>query len=97
MQLRQKSWSTYSKYEYIPFINLDRILINDQAIFVEGFIWAIEIPLVKISILLFYRRIFLGNQLWFKWAFWLTLVFSVSWGIATFIIVMVQCVPVPYF
>lgn len=69
----------------------------NKAIWVEGFLWALEIPLVKIAILIFYRRIFTGNQRWFKWAFWIMLTYSILWGTATFIIVIVQCVPVPFF
>lgn len=75
----------------------DKLVNLFKAIWVEGFLWALEIPLVKIAILIFYRRIFTGNQRWFKWAFWITLAYSILWGIATFIIVIVQCVPVPLF
>ena len=63
----------------------------------EGFLWALEIPLVKVAILIFYRRVFTGNQRWFRWAFWIMIAYCVAWAIATFVIVMVQCVPIPYF
>ena len=69
----------------------------NKAIWVEGFLWAWEIPLVKIAILMLYRRVFTGNQRWFKWTLWIMMTYSVLWGIATFIIVVVQCVPVPFF
>ena len=68
-----------------------------QAIYAEGFLWVAIIPLIKVSILLFYRRVFSGNQRWFKWAFWILLTYSIAWFIATFVIVVVQCLPVPYF
>lgn len=75
----------------------DKLVNLFKAIWVEGFLWALEIPLVKIAILIFYRRIFTGNQRWFRWAFWIMITYSVLWGIATLIIVLVQCVPVPFF
>jgi hypothetical protein len=47
--------------------------------------------------LIFYRRVFTRNLTWFVWAFWGMIAYSVLWGIATFIVVMVQCTPLPFF
>ncbi|KAH7031688.1 uncharacterized protein B0I36DRAFT_324432 [Microdochium trichocladiopsis] len=48
---------------------------------------------IKISILLFYKRIFTLNVKWFKWCVYALGVYTVGWYIGCFFAAMLQCVP----
>lgn len=51
----------------------------------------------KISLLLYYRRLFLVHQTWLRIAWWFNLVFVVLWGIFCTLYYILQCTPPSYY
>jgi hypothetical protein len=51
----------------------------------------------KISLLLYYRRLFLVHQSWLRIAWWFNLVFVVLWGIFCTLYYILQCTPPSYY
>ncbi|KAL9078884.1 MAG: hypothetical protein Q9157_002179 [Trypethelium eluteriae] len=52
---------------------------------------------VKLSLLLFYRRVFTTHQKKIKWTFWLLIFYITAWVIASLVVFLMQCIPVRYF
>ena len=52
---------------------------------------------VKLSLLFFYRRIFIINQYWLKVVWWVNLVYAILWAIGSTIDFSMQCVPSNYY
>lgn len=72
----------FSFYESFKLGRASRLLF--KALWVEVFLLLASLVLVRISILLFYRRIFATP--WFEFAVWVFVVVLVSWGIACIIV-----------
>ena len=52
---------------------------------------------VKISLLYLYKRVFLVQQRWLKWAWWANMVFAIMWSIAATFYFIFQCTPASYY
>lgn len=72
---------------FIVFINYWLVLV----------LWAPGVACIKISILIFYRRMFLVNQRWFKVALWVNWLYALGLGIAATFVFIVQCQPINYY
>lgn len=59
--------------------------------------WAPSVTFIKLSLLFFYRRIFLVQQRWFKIALWLNAFYAAGLGIGSTFEFIFQCLPVSYF
>ncbi|KAL9051676.1 MAG: hypothetical protein Q9206_004612 [Seirophora lacunosa] len=66
---------------------------NLQAFYASELIWAASIPIIKISILLLYIRIF-GRLRYFKILAYIIGVFSICWAIMVILVCAFQCRPV---
>ena len=73
------------------------LIVLFKILFAENLIWAFTIPIIKLSILLFYRRIFTTNERWFRWATIIMIAETIAWMIATAILSIMNCNPVYYF
>ena len=52
---------------------------------------------IKLSLLFFYRRLFLVNQKWLKVFWWLNLVYAILWAIGSGFFYIFQCQPVDFY
>ncbi|KAL9074713.1 MAG: hypothetical protein Q9161_002082 [Pseudevernia consocians] len=52
---------------------------------------------IKLSLLFFYRRIFLVNQHWLRIFWWINLVYAVLWFFGSTLDFVFQCVPVSFY
>ena len=52
---------------------------------------------IKLSLLHLYKRMFLVQQRWLKWGWWINYIYAVAWAIAATIYLIWQCTPVPYY
>lgn len=66
-----------------------------QAFYASEVIWAASIPIIKISILLLYIRIF-GRLRYFKAIAYLIGVFSICWSIMVILVCSFQCQPIQF-
>lgn len=66
-----------------------------QAFYASELIWGASIPIIKLSILLLYIRIF-GRLRYFKLLAYIIGTFSVCWGIMVILVCALQCRPVQY-
>ena len=66
-----------------------------QAFYSSEIIWATSIPIIKISILLLYVRIF-GRLRYMRITAWVIGIFSICWGIMVILVCALQCRPVQY-
>jgi hypothetical protein len=51
----------------------------------------------KIALLLWYRRLFIVQQLWLRIFWWVNMVYIVLWAIGSTISYMFSCVPIQYY
>lgn len=51
----------------------------------------------KIALLLYYRRLFIVQQIWLRIFWWTNVVYVVLWGIGSTITYMLSCVPASYY
>ncbi|KAL8727053.1 MAG: hypothetical protein Q9166_006296 [cf. Caloplaca sp. 2 TL-2023] len=79
--------------DYLIFVAL--LATEGQAFFASELIWAASIPIIKISILLLYIRIF-GHLRYFKLLAYIIGVFSICWSIMVILVLSFQCRPVQY-
>jgi hypothetical protein len=73
----------------VPFENITAIL---KIYYFDEDLYLTALPLVKISILLFYLRIF--PQTWFRYACFATMAACVGYGIAFLLVSVFQCQPI---
>lgn len=52
---------------------------------------------IKLSLLFFYRRIFLVSQKWLKVCWWINVIYAVLWTIGSIFFFLFQCKPVGYY
>jgi hypothetical protein len=52
---------------------------------------------IKLSLIIFYHRIFTTRQRRFKVALYVVAAYLVAWTIASLIVFIVQCTPIPFF
>ncbi|CAL8584100.1 hypothetical protein XPA_009705 [Xanthoria parietina] len=71
------------------------LIIEGQAFYASEIIWATSIPIIKLSILLLYIRIF-GRLRYFKNLAYIIGIFSVCWGIMVILVCALQCRPVQF-
>lgn len=74
----------------VPFDNITAIL---KIYYFDEDLYLTALPLVKISILFFYLRIF--PQVWFRYACFATMAACVGYGIAFLLVSVFQCQPIP--
>lgn len=60
-------------------------------------VWCPCLLCIKLSLLLFYRRVFLVQQKWLKLALWVNGLCAIAWAIASTTELIFQCDPVDYF
>lgn len=72
-----------------------KMIREGQAYFATELIWAAAIPLIKISILLLYVRIF-GRLRYFRILGWGLGIFTAAWGIMVILVCSLQCRPLAY-
>lgn len=51
----------------------------------------------KVALLLYYRRLFIVQQIWLRIFWWTNMVYAVLWGIGSTITYVLSCVPVSYY
>lgn len=73
----------------VPFENITAIL---KIYYFDEDLYLTALPLIKISILLFYLRIF--PQTWFRYACFATMAACVGYGIAFLLVSVFQCQPI---
>lgn len=73
----------------VPFDNITAIL---KIYYFDEDLYLTALPLVKISILIFYLRIF--PQTWFRYACFATMTACVGYGIAFLLVSVFQCQPI---
>ncbi|KAI4234760.1 MAG: hypothetical protein LQ349_003587 [Xanthoria aureola] len=71
------------------------LIIEGQAFYASELIWGASIPIIKLSILLLYIRIF-GRLRYFKNLAYIIGIFSVCWGIMVILVCALQCRPVQF-
>ncbi|KAL8709212.1 MAG: hypothetical protein Q9225_007482, partial [Loekoesia sp. 1 TL-2023] len=71
------------------------LVTEGQAFLASELIWAASIPIIKISILLLYIRIF-GRVRYFKITAYIIGVFSICWSIMVILVCALQCRPVQF-
>ncbi|KAL8656811.1 MAG: hypothetical protein Q9226_002549 [Calogaya cf. arnoldii] len=85
----------YGPGQHIGTVHPHDLSIEGKAILSHQLIWAASIPLVKISILLLYIRIF-GSLRYFRILAYIIGIFSICWGIMIILVCSFQCRPVQY-
>ena len=70
--------------------DVERIELN---IYISELFYNISLSSTKMSVLLFYVRIFTTTKLWFRMAVWILGFMCVGWGVATCFLGAFQCVP----
>lgn len=60
-------------------------------------LWIPDLFLVRLSLLLFYRRIFTTHVRRIKIATWIVIAYVTAWAIASLIVFIYQCDPIYYF
>ena len=70
---------------------LVKLANGPQLLFAVEFVYAAAIPAVKMSVIMFYSRIFAVDS--FKWAFYFCTFIVVGWWIGVTVTVAVQCKP----
>lgn len=75
----------------VPFENITMIL---KIYYFDEDLYLTALPLVKISILLFYLRIF--PQDWFRYSCFATMAACAGYGIAFLLVSVFQCIPINY-
>ena len=75
------------------------VLICYQVEYAFELTYAVLITVIKVSILLFYRRIFPAESLGarYRLAWWIILVWSTLWSISVFFSATFQCLPASYY
>ncbi|KAL8753698.1 MAG: hypothetical protein Q9199_004866 [Rusavskia elegans] len=73
----------------------DYLIFVAVAFYASELIWGASIPIIKLSILLLYIRIF-GRLRYFKNLAYIIGIFSVCWGIMVILVCALQCRPVQY-
>lgn len=68
-----------------------------QSAYTIGVLQGLCLGLIKLSILLFYRRIFTMHRRTFKFAFYVLGTYTLLLTIATTILFIIQCVPISFF
>ena len=71
------------------------LIILGQALLAGELIWAVTIPIIKLSILLLYTRIF-GRLRYFRILAWTLGAFSILWSISVFVTLCLQCRPIQF-
>lgn len=90
---RYYSWSK-GKIASLPL----RFIPNQRGFktfFASQLLWGVAIPIIKVSILLLYTRIF-GVLSYFRYTAYILGVFSVLWGIMVVFVVSLTCRPLKY-
>ena len=69
------------------------IIIFGQALLAGELIWTVSIPIIKLSILLLYTRIF-GRLKYFRILAWTLGIFTTVWSVSIFVTLCLQCRPI---
>ncbi|KAJ5490512.1 hypothetical protein LT330_008552 [Penicillium expansum] len=83
---------TYGFGLHVWWITVENMVIMKKILFAYLIVYLFELLLIKVSILMFYRRIFGMN-----WMIWATLLISHGWCIASMIAAICSCEPISYF
>lgn len=78
---------------HVVTVPLGRQTIYGSTLFAINFIWTIAMPLIKLSILLLYIRIF-GRLRYIRIIFYVVCIFMALWAIAVVLILCLQCRPI---
>ncbi|KAJ5589448.1 hypothetical protein N7537_012126 [Penicillium hordei] len=73
-------------------ITVENMVTMKKILFAYLIVYLFELLLIKVSILMFYRRIFGMN-----WMIWTTLLVSYGWSIGSMIAALCACEPISYF
>ncbi|PMD66336.1 uncharacterized protein K444DRAFT_581191 [Hyaloscypha bicolor E] len=87
--------STYGLGRHIDTLTSADIIHEAQIFFASQLLWAVAIPIIKISILLLYIRIF-GVLSYFRYTAYILGVFLFLWGIMVVFVVSLTCRPLKY-
>ncbi|CZR54873.1 uncharacterized protein PAC_04757 [Phialocephala subalpina] len=87
--------STYGLGRHVETLSSADIIREAQTFFASQLLWAVSVPIIKISILLLYTRIF-GVMTYFRYTAYVLGVFSVLWGIMVVFVVSLTCRPLKY-
>ncbi|KAJ5129257.1 uncharacterized protein N7515_005296 [Penicillium bovifimosum] len=87
-----ESGSFYGFGKHVWCTTLEAMLIMRKTLFAYLLIYLVELLLIKLSILMFYRRIFGMN-----WMIWTTLFISCGWAIGSFVAALCASHPISYF
>ncbi|KAL8766381.1 MAG: hypothetical protein Q9209_006815 [Squamulea sp. 1 TL-2023] len=80
---------------HIGTVPPEQLVTEGQAFFASELIWAASIPIIKISILLLYIRIF-GRLRYFRLLAYIIGIFSICWSVMVILVLSFQCRPVQY-
>lgn len=59
-------------------------------------VWALALTFIKLSLLFYYRQLFLIHQRVLKYTIWALLFYVVAWGIGTTFTMIFKCTPISY-
>ncbi|RHZ57293.1 putative integral membrane protein Pth11-like [Aspergillus thermomutatus] len=82
----------YGLGKHVWVVELDDVIIVMQLLFAYVLIYVVAIPLIKLSIILFYRRIFGMN-----WVMWVCVFLTVGYWFSCTIAFLVCCRPLSYY
>ncbi|KAI4277415.1 MAG: hypothetical protein LQ337_001796 [Flavoplaca oasis] len=85
----------YGLGRHIGTLRPEDLAIEAQAFLASELIWAASIPIIKVSILLLYIRIF-GRLRYFRILAYVIGIFSICWGIMVILVCALQCRPVQF-
>lgn len=87
--------STYGLGRHIDTLSSADIILEAKTFFASQLLWGVAIPIIKVSILLLYTRIF-GVLSYFRYTAYILGVFSVLCGIMVVFVVSLTCRPLKY-
>ncbi|GFF55517.1 hypothetical protein CNMCM6936_005640 [Aspergillus lentulus] len=82
----------YGLGKHVWVVELDNVIVVMQLLFAYVLIYVVAIPLIKLSIILFYRRIFGMN-----WVMWICAFLTVGYWFSCTIAFLVCCRPLSYY
>ncbi|KAI4184316.1 MAG: hypothetical protein L6R41_004826 [Letrouitia leprolyta] len=85
----------YGLGRHASTLSQDQLANEGRAFLATEILWVAPIPMIKISILLLYMRIF-GRLQYFKVIAYIIGVFSICWAVMAIMVASLQCRPIEY-
>ena len=86
------TWYGYGRH--VATLSPKEVIFNLKIVFASQFLYDVGVTLPKISVLLFYARVFSKADINFRYALWAGYVYSVAWCITTLVLALTTCDPI---